>query len=123
MCERCTRTTGLDVHHIIALKHGGDPFDPANLEVLCRVCHRAREPRRGRSFRAGRSTSSSVDHFSPRIAKNGKSPSEQDYWQEFRHHGAEWRNPDNGSPWSRDWGDGVRVVDGEIIPADWPASP
>ena len=123
MCEGCSRTVGLDVHHRIALKHGGEAFDPANLEVLCRVCHRARETPRGRSFHTGRSTSPRWTISLPESRKNGKSPSEQDYWEEFRYHAAKWRNPDNGSPWSKDWGGGIRVENGEFVPSDSPVSP
>jgi 5-methylcytosine-specific restriction endonuclease McrA len=38
-CSRCRRTTNLDVHHLTPLNSGGEPFDPANLAVLCRSCH------------------------------------------------------------------------------------
>ena len=38
-CVRCKRPGRLEVDHVIAIDHGGDPVDPANLQTLCRVCH------------------------------------------------------------------------------------
>ena len=43
LCERC-RAKGLlkpatEVHHSIAVRDGGDPFDIAGLESLCKPCH------------------------------------------------------------------------------------
>jgi 5-methylcytosine-specific restriction protein A len=43
LCERC-RLMGLlkpatEVHHRIAVRDGGDPFDVAGLESLCKPCH------------------------------------------------------------------------------------
>lgn len=38
-CERCKRPSRLEVHHRKPLEHGGAPYDPKNLEVLCRRCH------------------------------------------------------------------------------------
>ena len=37
----CGRPTRM-VHHIVALKDGGERLDPANLEPLCWECHRVR---------------------------------------------------------------------------------
>lgn len=28
-----------DVDHIVAIRHGGEPWDYANLQALCRPCH------------------------------------------------------------------------------------
>lgn len=36
---QCTKTHGLEAHHIIALKDGGPPFDLANTIALCGSCH------------------------------------------------------------------------------------
>jgi 5-methylcytosine-specific restriction protein A len=50
-CERCGREAKtLDVDHRIALKDGGLPYDPDNLEALCRPCHRALEQGGGSFF-------------------------------------------------------------------------
>ena len=38
-CQRCGGARRLEVHHRTPLEHGGAPFDPANLEVICRHCH------------------------------------------------------------------------------------
>ena len=38
-CGRCGRAGALEVHHKRPLHHGGAPYDPANLEVVCRACH------------------------------------------------------------------------------------
>ena len=38
-CSQCGRAGRLEVHHVEALDDGGDPYDPENLEVLCRSCH------------------------------------------------------------------------------------
>ena len=51
-CQRCGRPGRLEVHHRTPLERGGAPFDPGNLEVLCRGCHvahhRPENHRRGR---------------------------------------------------------------------------
>lgn len=41
LCVRCLPrlTPAVDVHHKIALRHGGAPFDQANCEALCHSCH------------------------------------------------------------------------------------
>ena len=62
-CERCGRAAKtLDVHHRIPLKHGGPPYDPANLEALCRPCHRAVETPGGRFLISRRPTSLPVEN-------------------------------------------------------------
>ena len=38
-CQRCGKASRLEVHHLQPLELGGAPFDPANLEALCRGCH------------------------------------------------------------------------------------
>lgn len=43
-CQICERTSGglveaVQVDHIIPLEVGGDPFDPENLQSLCKRCH------------------------------------------------------------------------------------
>ena len=38
-CAKCGGEVLLEVHHIQEVAAGADPFDPDNLEVLCRNCH------------------------------------------------------------------------------------
>lgn len=38
-CQRCGKAAVLEVHHRQRLADGGEPYDPDNLEVLCRPCH------------------------------------------------------------------------------------
>ena len=38
-CRACGRAGRLEAHHVRPLERGGDPFDPDNLETLCRSCH------------------------------------------------------------------------------------
>ena len=38
-CQKCGKAGRLEVHHLQALEDGGAPFDPANLQALCRGCH------------------------------------------------------------------------------------
>ena len=38
-CGRCGAAGRLEVHHKQPLHRGGEPYDPANLEVVCRSCH------------------------------------------------------------------------------------
>lgn len=40
-CERCGKGEQLAIHHIIALRDNGAPYDPANLVALCRADHNA----------------------------------------------------------------------------------
>ena len=40
-CRRCG-CYGNEVDHIRPLRKGGDPFDPDNLQTLCRTCHVAK---------------------------------------------------------------------------------
>ncbi len=54
----------LDVHHRIALRDGGAPYDPDNLEALCRPCHRAELPG-GRLLGPGAPTSPRWGFLSP----------------------------------------------------------
>lgn len=37
-CSECG-AYGNEVHHVDNLQHGGNPYDPANLTVLCKRCH------------------------------------------------------------------------------------
>ncbi len=40
-CRQCGRAGILEVDHIHAIEDGGDPWDPANLQTLCKSpCHR-----------------------------------------------------------------------------------
>lgn len=45
-CQRCGRPGRLEVHHRRPLWRGGAPYEPDNLESLCRACHFIREPDR-----------------------------------------------------------------------------
>ena len=38
-CVRCSRSGKLEGHHRVGLDKGGSPYDPANVETLCRNCH------------------------------------------------------------------------------------
>lgn len=38
-CQRCGKAGKLEGHHIKRLRDGGDLYDPANVETLCRDCH------------------------------------------------------------------------------------
>jgi 5-methylcytosine-specific restriction protein A len=39
-CGRRYRVRQLEVDHIVEIARGGAPLDPANLQTLCRKCHR-----------------------------------------------------------------------------------
>ena len=38
-CVRCSRAGRLECDHVVPLDRGGDPWDLANLQTLCRRCH------------------------------------------------------------------------------------
>ena len=38
-CQTCGKAGVLEVHHVVALRDGGAPYDLANLVTLCRACH------------------------------------------------------------------------------------
>ncbi|MDE0456255.1 MAG: HNH endonuclease [Chromatiales bacterium] len=38
-CRRCGKAGRLEVDHVLPVSAGGAPFDPANLQTLCRGCH------------------------------------------------------------------------------------
>ncbi|MCY4065058.1 MAG: HNH endonuclease signature motif containing protein [Rhodospirillaceae bacterium] len=44
-CRECGRYGPLECDHIKPLKSGGEPWDPANLQSLCRDCHAAKTER------------------------------------------------------------------------------
>ncbi len=70
LCERCGREAkALDVHHRVALKDGGEPYDPDNLEVVCRPCHRAIETPAS-PFLGSRSPTSTPVDTSPPAGRN-----------------------------------------------------
>lgn len=50
-CARRFRVGQLEVDHILEIARGGAPLDPANLQTLCRGCHRDKT----RAFLRGRS--------------------------------------------------------------------
>ena len=41
-CLRCGRAGRLECDHVLPLDRGGDPWDMANLQTLCRICHIAK---------------------------------------------------------------------------------
>jgi len=38
-CVQCGRAGRLECDHVTPLDRGGDPWDPNNLQTLCRACH------------------------------------------------------------------------------------
>lgn len=38
-CRKCGAAARLEVDHIVPLHRGGDEWDSANLQALCRTCH------------------------------------------------------------------------------------
>jgi 5-methylcytosine-specific restriction endonuclease McrA len=44
-CRRCGTADNLEVHHVVGLAEGGQPYALANLVTLCTECHRAVETR------------------------------------------------------------------------------
>lgn len=38
-CRNCGRPGRLEVDHILPVSRGGSPWDPGNLQTLCRACH------------------------------------------------------------------------------------
>jgi 5-methylcytosine-specific restriction protein A len=50
LCAECG-AIATDVHHIIDLADGGDPYAPTNLSALCHACH-ARHTRHVQTTRA-----------------------------------------------------------------------
>lgn len=44
-CSRCGATTDLQLDHITPLDAGGHPHNPANHQVLCGTCNRAKHNR------------------------------------------------------------------------------
>ena len=45
-CRACGRPGRLEAHHVRPLERGGDPYDRANVETLCRGCHIDRHRRK-----------------------------------------------------------------------------
>ena len=41
-CVLCGRAGRLECDHVTPLDRGGDPWDQANLQTLCRACHIAK---------------------------------------------------------------------------------
>jgi hypothetical protein len=109
-CGRCGGNRSLDVHHIIALKDGGAAYDPNNLQVLCRPCHRTADKADLGFFEQPPSTSRPVAIPLPDARKSAEEPAEE---PEKPHEC--WLSPD-GRRWSRDWGGGTLIiVDGEPV--------
>ena len=38
-CRACGRAGRLEADHVVPLDKGGAPYDPENLQALCRGCH------------------------------------------------------------------------------------
>ena len=38
-CRKCSKPGRLEAHHVTPLHEGGEPYDLANVETLCRRCH------------------------------------------------------------------------------------
>ena len=38
-CTKCESPADLEMHHVIALDAGGDPWSLANVRMLCTSCH------------------------------------------------------------------------------------
>ena len=69
-CSRCGATSDLTADHIVAMALGGDPYDPRNLDTLCRSCNSKKGQREGGvARRRGRPQ---IALFSPRAT--GESP-------------------------------------------------
>ena len=51
-CQKCNRRSGLEVDHRLPISQGGHPWDPANLQALCRGCHiyKTRDERQTKSI-------------------------------------------------------------------------
>jgi 5-methylcytosine-specific restriction endonuclease McrA len=56
-CRRRCRVAELEVDHIVEIARGGAPLDPANLQTLCRRCHREKT----RAFLRARTASPPAD--------------------------------------------------------------
>ena len=41
-CVECGKAGRLECDHVVPLDRGGDPWDPDNLQTLCRSCHIAK---------------------------------------------------------------------------------
>ena len=46
-CRRCGKAGRLEVDHVVPVEAGGDPWDPSNLQTLCRGCHIAKSRAEG----------------------------------------------------------------------------
>ena len=44
-CTSCGAPGALECDHVRPLRRGGDPYDMANLQTLCRACHIAKTRR------------------------------------------------------------------------------
>ena len=43
VCRLCRRKKSEDADHIVPLRSGGRPWDMANLQGLCKSCHRGKD--------------------------------------------------------------------------------
>ena len=41
-CVKCGQAGKLEVDHVVSISKGGDPWEPVNLQALCRGCHIAK---------------------------------------------------------------------------------
>ncbi|WP_419942792.1 HNH endonuclease [Candidatus Palauibacter sp.] len=85
-CGRCGRAGRLEVDHVTPIGAGGEPWDPANLQALCRGCHVAKtraenarpDPEREawRHHLKARSGGGALRHESPSYVNRKKSESD-----------------------------------------------
>lgn len=54
VCEVCRLAPATQVDHIKAKAHGGDDYDPDNLQSICRPCHQAKTSTEGKRRRTAR---------------------------------------------------------------------
>lgn len=69
-CEKCAykppNTLELELDHIRAISAGGRPFDPANVRLLCRDCHKRKSVESGDYARTSNPRSEIYARFKPR---------------------------------------------------------
>lgn len=66
-CRACTRAPSVEVDHVVPRSRGGAVYDPANLQGLCRRCHRVKT-NRDRRTPADAPGRTRVPPLSPRAA-------------------------------------------------------
>ena len=64
-CQSCGRAGRLEADHVVPLERGGEPWDPENLQTLCRTCHIAKT---SAERRPGRQSSPAVQRWVDLVA-------------------------------------------------------